>query len=48
VLFDWMFDNLEVLCLYGGIIANTDHSITYNRINYEFLIATPDMSLNKL
>jgi hypothetical protein len=48
VLFDKIYDNLEILCFHDGIIINTDNGIIYNKGKYEFITATSDMSLNKL
>lgn len=48
ILFDRMSGNLEILCLYGGIIVNIDNGITYNVGSHEFLTAILDMSLNEL
>jgi hypothetical protein len=43
-----MSDNLGILCFHGGIIINTDNTITYNRDSHEFLTIISDMSLNEL
>ena len=48
VLFESMYENLGILYFYGGIIVNIDNGITYNGGSHEFLIATIEMSLNKL
>jgi len=48
VLFDIMADNLGILCFHSGIIISTGNGITCNGENHEFLIATSNMSLNKL
>jgi len=43
-----MSDNLEILYFHGGIIVNTNNSITYNWESHEFLTATSNMFLNEL
>jgi hypothetical protein len=48
VLFDIIFDNLEILCFYGGIIVNANNAITYNGGSHEFLTATSYMLFNEL
>jgi hypothetical protein len=40
MLFDRIFENLEILCLHSGVIINTNNDITYNRGSHEFLTAT--------
>jgi hypothetical protein len=48
VLFDNMYDNLEILCFHDGIVINTGNGITYNRGIYEFLTVTLNISLKEL
>jgi len=48
VLFNRISCTIRILCFYDDTIANTNNDITYNRGSNEFLIATLDISLNKL
>ena len=43
VLFNRMFDNLEILSFHDGIVVNTENNITYNGGRHEVLVVTSDV-----